>query len=164
MRKEGGYQLLLGKGGWSDVDEFNNQMNLAHYKEKKQIREEAIQHYLNAERLYQGDFLIENLYEDWCSLEREHLRNQYLHALTKILGYYEEQHHLTEAINTCYKILKVDPYQEDIFRRLMLYHFELGNRKEIRSAFELCRKNMEENLGIPLAHETKELYRRLSLS
>lgn len=164
MRKEGGYQLLLGKEGWSDVDEFNNQINLAHYKEKKQNSQEALQHYLNAENLYQGDFLMENLYDDWCFIEREYLRNQYLHALNKILDYHKEQHNLSEAINYCYKILKVDPYREDISRKLMQYHSELGNRREVRSVFEFCRKNIEDNLGLAVSYETKELYRKLSLS
>jgi len=164
MRKEGGYQLLLGKEGWSDVDEFNNQINLAHYKENKQNGEEAFQHYLKAEKLYQDDFLVENLYEDWCFIEREHLKNQYLYALTKILDYYEGQRNLTEAINYCYKILKADPYRENIFRRLMQYHYELGNRKEVKSVFELCKNNIENKLGVALSYETKEIYHKLSLS
>lgn len=164
MRKEGGYQLLLGKEGWSDVDEFNNQINLSKYKGKKQNSQEALQHYLNAENLYQGDFLAGNLYEDWCYIEREQLKNQYLHALTMILDYYEDQHNLTEAIHYCYKILKADPYRENIFRRLMQYHFELGNRKEVKSVFELCKNNIENDLGVALSFETREIYQKLSLS
>ena len=164
MRKEGGYQLLLGKEGWSDLDEFNNQINLAHYKEKKQNGEEAFQHYLKAERLYQDDFLVENLYEDWSYIEREQLKNQYVHALARILNHHEEQHNFAATINTCYKIIKVDPYQEDIFRKLMLYHFKLGNHKEVRSVFEFCRKNIENDLGAALSPETKEIYRKLSAS
>jgi len=162
MRKEGGYQLLLGKEGWSDVDEFNNQINLAQYKEKKHGSEEAFQHYLNAENLYQGDFLAENLYDDWCYFEREYLRNQYLHVLTRILDYHQDKNNLNEAIQYCYKILKVDPYHESTFRKLMQYHFQLGNRKEVKSVFELCRKNIENDLGITLSYETKEIYRKLS--
>jgi ATP/maltotriose-dependent transcriptional regulator MalT/DNA-binding SARP family transcriptional activator len=162
IRKEGGYQLLLGKEGWSDLDEFNNQINLAHYKEKKQNGEEAFQHYLKAERLYQDDFLVENLYEDWSYIEREQLKNQYVHALTRILNHHEEQHNFAATINTCYKIIKVDPYQEGIFRKLMLYHFKLGNHKEVRSVFEFCRKNIENDLGAALSPETKEIYRKLS--
>jgi ATP/maltotriose-dependent transcriptional regulator MalT/DNA-binding SARP family transcriptional activator len=164
LRKRDGYQLCLGKEGWSDVDEFNNQMNLAQYKEKKENSQEAFQHYLNAENLYRGDFLVENLYEDWCYIEREHLKNQYLHALDKILDYHKGQHNLSEAINYCFKILKVDPYREDISRKLMQYHSELGNRREVRSVFEFCLKNIEDNLGLAVSYETKELYRKLSLS
>lgn len=58
----------------------------------------------------------------------------------------------------------MDPYQEDIFKKLMRYHFKLGNQEEVRSAFEFCRKNIEDNLGVALSQETRELYRRLSLS
>ena len=163
LRKEGGYELSLGKEGWSDVDEFASEMNFARYKEKKQDNHDAFRHYLNAENLYQGDFMMENIYEDWYFIEREHLKIQYLHALTKILNYHEEQHNLTEAVHYCYKILKVEPYREDIFRKLMGYHFELGNRSEVRSIFELCRKNIEHDLGVALTNETKELYHRLSL-
>ncbi|OGP72870.1 MAG: hypothetical protein A2V86_00470 [Deltaproteobacteria bacterium RBG_16_49_23] len=164
LRKTDGYQLCLGKGGWNDVDEFNKQMNLAQSKEKKENSQEAFQHYINAENLYQGDFLVEALYEDWCYIDREHLKNQYLHALNKILDYHKGQHSLSEAMNYCYKILQVDPYREDISRKLMQYHSELGNRGEVRSVFEFCRKNIEDNLGVALAYETQELYRKLSLS
>ena len=163
LRKEGGYELSLGKEGWSDADEFVREMDFARYKEKKQDNHDALGHYLNAENLYQGDFMMENVYEDWYFIEREHLKIQYLHALTKILNYHEEQHNLTEAVHYCYKVLKVDPYREDIFRKLMGYHFELGNRSEVRSIFEWCRKNIEHDLGVGLTNETKELYHRLSL-
>jgi DNA-binding SARP family transcriptional activator/tetratricopeptide (TPR) repeat protein len=163
LRKEGGYELSLGKEGWSDVDEFVSEMNFARHKEKKQDNNDTLRHYLNAENLYQGDFMMENVYEDWYFVEREHLKIQYLHALTKIINYHEEQHNLTEAVHYCYKILKVDPYGEDIFRKLMGYHFELGNRSEVRSIFELCRKNIEHDLGVALTNETKELYHKLSL-
>ena len=164
LRTQQGYQLSLGREGWSDVDEFNNEMNLGGYKEKKQDHYESLRHYLNAENLYKDDFLVENLYEDWCFIEREHLKNQYLYALTKILDYYEGQRNLTEAINYCYKILKADPYRENIFRRLMQYHYELGNRKEVKSVFELCKNNIENKLGVALSYETKEIYHKLSLS
>jgi DNA-binding SARP family transcriptional activator len=161
VRKGDGFQLCLGREGWSDVDKFIDEMNLAGYKEKKEDQHEAARHYMNAEDLYKGDFLIENLYDDWCSFEREQFKNQYLHVLTKILNYYEQQHNYNEAIQYCYKILKVDPYSENIFRKLMQYYFELGYRKEVDSVFKLCQRNIEGDLEVSLSYETKELHRKL---
>ena len=70
LREGNSYRLCLGDRGFVDVDNFTQELKSA--KEEKDP-EKAISHYLNAESLYGGDFLEEDLYIEWCREERERL-------------------------------------------------------------------------------------------
>src|SRR3712207_8015831 len=63
----------------SDVDEFDT-----HYERGRRLHREegtlerAAAHYERAVSLYRGEYLVEDLYEDWTMVERERLSNAYI--------------------------------------------------------------------------------------
>jgi ATP/maltotriose-dependent transcriptional regulator MalT/DNA-binding SARP family transcriptional activator len=154
--------LELGKGGWTDVDEFLNQITLADYKEKMSLWGEALGHYENVVDLYKGDFLCEELYSDWCYMEREYLRDQFLASLTRKSECHEKLGNYTDAITTLYHILRIDRYREDAYRQLIRLCNTAGRKGEIIRVYDMCKKAIEEDLNLELSADTTELYAKIS--
>jgi len=154
--------LILGENGWSDVDEFLSQVKLAGYKEKKTLWSEALKHYEKIVDLYRGDFLSEDLYADWCAMEREYLKDHYTTSLMRMVHCYEQLGNLPDAIGTLYRVLKMDKYREDAYQKLMTLCACSGRKGEMIRAYTLCKKAIEEDLNMELSTDTADLYVRLS--
>lgn len=151
--------LELGKSGWTDVDEFLDQIKLAGYKEKRSLWAEALVHYEKIVELYKGDFLSEELYADWCYMEREYLKDKFLTSLMKMAECHERLRNFSEAISTLYHVLKVDIYREDAYQKLMMLCDKAGRKGEMIRAYNLCRKAIEEDLELELSSDTRDLMR-----
>ncbi len=162
IREGNKLKLSLGKSGWSDVDEFMNQVKLAGYKEKRNLWSEALKHYEKIVDLYRGDFLSEELYADWCAMERQYLKDQYVTSLMRMVHCYEQLGNPAEAIGALYRVLKMDKYREDAYQRLMALCASSGRKGEMTRAYGLCRKAIEEDLNMELSVDTRNLYARLS--
>jgi DNA-binding SARP family transcriptional activator len=152
--------LSLGKKGWSDVDELMSQVKLAGYKEKKDLWSEALKHYEKIQELYRGDFLSEELYADWCAMEREYLKDQYTTSLMRMVHCHEELGNLADAISILYRVLKADKYREDAYQKLMALCARSGRKGEMLRAYTLCKKAIEEDLNMELSSDTTALYAR----
>ncbi len=160
LAKSDGLCLSLGENGWADVDEFLSEIKLAELKGNNNPKD-ALEHYLKAERLYRGDYFVEDVYEDLFLIDREYYKNQYIKVLTKILDTYERQGNTFEAINYAYEILNLDRYSEEVYRKLMRFYAGMGKKKEVDTVYQICRKSIEEELGVNLSFETRELYERI---
>ena len=69
--------------------------------------------------LYQGDFLADDLYEDWPVTTREHLLLDYLDVLDRLSGLYFGQYPYGACVALCRLLVERDPCREDAHRRLM---------------------------------------------
>lgn len=152
--------LSLGKKGGSDVDELMRQVKLAGYKEKKGLWPEALKHYEKVLELYRGDFLLEELYADWCAMEREYLKDQYTTALMRMVRCHKEMGNIADAISSVYRVLKTDKYREDAYQELMALCARSGRKGEMVRAYTLCKKAIEEDLNMELSSDTTALYAR----
>jgi LuxR family maltose regulon positive regulatory protein len=111
----------------------------------------------DAASLYQGDYL-EDVYDEWCMLERERLRGRYLSALESLAGLYVAQRDLQQAIDVCQRLLAEDPYREATHRELMHCYFRLGDRVAAIRQYQTCAGVLREELGLSPAPETEDLY------
>jgi len=66
-----------------------------------------------------------------------------------------------EAINWSQKIIAADPCWEDAYRLAMRAYMAGGNRPLAIRAYEQCRRNLAEDLGIEPMAETSRLYQRI---
>jgi DNA-binding SARP family transcriptional activator len=157
-RDNDSYTIDVGKKDWVDIDNFIEELNLAKQQENL---EKSIAHYLNAESMYKGDFLEEDLYSDWCIEARENFRSEYLQLLREIIEYYDGQKDYKKCIEYVQKYLKIDKYAEDIYQLLMTYYANTGNKALVVKTFEKCNDIIENDLNCPISNETEALYQEL---
>jgi DNA-binding SARP family transcriptional activator/tetratricopeptide (TPR) repeat protein len=77
--------------------------------------------------LYRGD-LLESLYDEWIFAPRERYRNLYLTALTGLISEARRNRDFPRAIARAQQLLSVDPWREDVVRRLIAIRYESGDR------------------------------------
>ncbi len=77
--------------------------------------------------LYRGD-LLPQLYDEWLETARDQHRNTYLRCLSEAVSAARRKADFGHAIETARKILAVDPWREDIVRRIIAMRYESGDR------------------------------------
>jgi DNA-binding SARP family transcriptional activator/CheY-like chemotaxis protein len=144
-----------------DVDTFRSIWRKAQSTEHAHNLSAAVSQYERAAEIYKGDFLEDELYDDWLSLDRENLKEVYLVILDKISEnlIYHNKHH--KAIRVCENILEKDNCREDIYRRLMVCYYRIGQRDKSLRLFRKCSTVLKEELEVKLASSTIELYRKI---
>jgi LuxR family maltose regulon positive regulatory protein len=159
--KEGYYHLCPTVRVETDVDEFDAHSEQGRRLEKANRTEEAAAEYERAVELYRGDYLIENLYEDWTMVERERLSDAYVDMLGRLAVHYMESGRLQESIRACYKLLEKDRCHEDSYRLLMRYYASLGLRSRALRHYRLCKEVLEQEYGTAPSPETQALHRSI---
>jgi DNA-binding SARP family transcriptional activator len=147
---------------WLDFEEFEKHVQAGRRLEAVEQLAEAMAEYSIAEGLYQGDFLEEDLYEDWPSVQREYLWNLYLDIADRLSEYYVQQGQYTAAIALCQKILAKDNCYEDAYRRLMQCYLAQGQRPLAARQYQTCLQVLKEELDLMPSEETVALYRRIA--
>ncbi len=147
-----------------DVETFRKIWRKAQSIEHVKNLSAAVSEYERAARIYKGEFLEEEIYHTWSSLDRESLTEIYLVVLDKISKFYMSNRSLPEAILLCEKILGKDNCREDIYRRLMVCYEHSGQRDKALKIYLKCRKVLMQELEVRPTTATAELYRKIKES
>lgn len=149
--------FLPGESVVIDFEQFKMLLNLAAAAPDSETEETILG---KAMALYKGDF-CEDIFSDWCVIERERLSRLYLKILGQLMGNALVRQAYEEAL--CYgeTILKLDPLREEVHRALMLCHVNLGSFSEAARQFHLCAQILWEELHILPLPETVALFDRL---
>ncbi len=147
---------------WLDFQEFEKHVQAGRRLEIAEQPAAAMAEYSIAEGLYQGDFLEEDLYEDWATLLREHLRNLYLDIANRLSEHYIQQGEYAAVIALCQKILAKDNCYEEAYRRLMRCYLAQRQRHLAVRHYQTCVQALKEELDLPPSEETVALYRRIT--
>ncbi len=161
LLEEGYYRLCPDIRISTDVDEFD-----AHYEEGRRLErtgetEEATAAYERAIDLYRGDYLLEDLYEDWTMVERERLSNAYVDMLGRLGEHYLGSGRPQDGIRACYRVLEKDRCHEDSHRLLMRCYAGLGLRGRALRQYRLCERTLGQEYGMSPSPEIHALYERL---
>lgn len=159
--EEGCYRLCARVRVSSDVREFDDHCERGRRLEEAGREGEAVAEYEAAVALYRGDYLAEDLYEDWTMIERDRLTNSYVDALDRLADHHAENSRLREAARMCHRVLEKDPCHEHTHRRLMEYYVRLGLRGRALHQYRLCRRILEQTCEMEPSAETVSLYDRL---
>ncbi len=118
---------------------------------------EAISDYEQAVRIYKGDFLEDNIYDEWSYSERESIKEGYLHALDRLSEYYSSNGKYKLALHYCRKLLDKDRCREDIHQRMMRCLYRTGHRDLAVKQFRKCEAILINELDIIPGTKTLEL-------
>lgn len=144
-----------------DDEEFEKQWLRGQRHESEGDFTGAIAAYLTAESLYKGDYLEEDLYEDWTLMRREALKDTYLNILIKLATYSVQAADYENCIAFCRKILAKDSCCEEGYRHLMRSYSRLGQRNRAMQWYKVCEKTVTTELGVKSEPLTVSLHRRL---
>ncbi|HXV44337.1 MAG TPA: BTAD domain-containing putative transcriptional regulator [Anaerolineae bacterium] len=155
------YQLNPELKVWLDCAQFEWHAQAGQRLEAAGQWPAAAVEYNLAEELYRGDFLEEDLYEDWTALPRERRRNMYLDIADRLSEYYFQQGEHAAAITLCQKILAQDNCHEQAHRRLMECYQIQGQRRLAVRQYQLCVQTLKTELDVPPSVETQTLYEKI---
>lgn len=140
---------------WVDAEEFERLIQLGH------DQGDNLQHYEAARALYKGDFLPEDLYEDWAQERRETLKTAYGNLLQRLARLYVQHSAYDEALSCLHDLLGLDPANEDAYRDLMRLYTQLGQRHQALHLYQQLRKVLHHDLEVEPSAETDALYRAI---
>lgn len=147
LNQEAGYQL--------DIIEFEEWIHAGlHEKDTDQI----IKCLRRALEYYEGDYLPNRRYEDWCLGERERLQVLFLRGAERIAQGFVQTEEFEEAIYWCEQILAKDRTWEEAYRLLMFCYYHKNNRPQAIKWYRKCVAALEEELGVEPMQPTKQMY------
>ncbi|MFQ5773858.1 MAG: BTAD domain-containing putative transcriptional regulator [Kiloniellaceae bacterium] len=119
-----------------------------------------------AAALYRGEFLAHlrveaPAFEDWRVVARTRFQDLAMKCLSGLLEHQERAGQAGAAIGTADRALRIDPYREDIHRRLMALYAASGMRGSALAQYLTCREVLQRELRVAPEQETTELYRRI---
>jgi len=151
------YGLRPGADLWLDAEEFERLIAEGD-RRFDQDEEGAITLYRQALNLYQGEYLQECPYEEWCSEERERLLGLYLRTADRMGHILVERKLWEEALEICQCVLSHDPCWERAYRLMMVAYAQMGNRAQALRTYQRCVERLQDELQIKPAPDTIRLY------
>lgn len=142
---------------WSDAEAFEEAVQRGKDRTTAGDLDGAIHAYQQAEALYQGDYLRDDPFTEWSVATRERLREAHLAMLGDAARLHAENGSPNEAAAFCRKILRVEPWREEVYRRLMEYLVAAGRPNEALRAFEECRRALHAEVEAEPSAETTRL-------
>lgn len=153
--------LEPGGEGWVDTELFREYVAEAEQAEKSGDVEAYFTALHRAEELYRGDFLPEDLYEDWCSVERERLKEDHVNLIFNIAREHLNRGESDQTLDHLERALEIDPGREELYRMEMEIHGGAGNRAGIEKVYRRCVEHLREYYDVAPSPSTEKLYRKL---
>jgi LuxR family maltose regulon positive regulatory protein len=148
------YRLLLGPHDRWDAAEFLQQAEAAQCSRHDED-------FAAAAALYGGDYLPDDIYEDWTITLRERLSSMYERLLLAWGEALAARGACEQAIAVTEHLLRVAPTLEAAHRALMGYYAAAGWRDRAVQQYRRCARALRDELGIEPDPETTELYRHI---
>jgi DNA-binding SARP family transcriptional activator len=146
---------------WTDVNEFVDLWVKAQSVERSQGLGAAAIYYNQIASMYRDDFMFDELYEDWSTLERENLKEIFLVTLEKISENHYQLGNLAETITICKVILDKDNCREEIYCRLMKCYNGTGHRDKALRVYSQCAQCIRTELDAEPTSTTTELFKKI---
>ncbi len=148
----------LGEDVTLDADEFERCVRDAMAHEAAGQTGEASLAFGRAVALYGGDYLPDDVYEDWALMTRERLRDQYLYALERVAAEAMEAHNYMRAIDCAHRIVQLDPCREDIYCLLIRAHGAMGQLARARAWYGVAQRTMHAEVDRDVSTRTKRAW------
>ena len=158
--RDGDYQFNPEFSYRIDTEQFDQLIAEGEEARRERNFDRCIDCYEQAIRLYRGEFM-QGSYEPWVDEQRAYYREQYLRMLESLAGVSEKQQEWSHSMDLGQRILREDPFREDIHCLVMRAHAALGNRVAVKEQYETLRGLLQKELGVEPAMQTQKTYREL---
>lgn len=158
--RDGDYQFNPEFSYRIDTEQFDQLIADGEEARRERSFDRCIDCYEQAIRFYRGEFM-QGSYEPWVEEQRSYYREQYLRMLESLAGVSEKQQEWSRSMDLAQRILREDPFREDIHCLLMRAHAALGNRVAVKEQYETLRGLLQKELGVEPAMQTQKTYREL---
>src|SRR2546421_3318597 len=111
--------------------------------------------------LYKGDYLPEDVYEDWTLRRRDRLRRLYSWLLENAAELALANAQGQRACEYLQALLERNSADEQTHRQLMLVYARMGHRSDALNQYQLLRTALREELDAPPLPETTALFRSI---
>lgn len=159
--QDGSYRLNPSLALWVDTKDFERRVAAGQQLERAGQPAAAVREYEAAICLYQGDFLMDDPYEGWPVVTREHLRLVYLGVLDRLSHIYFSQSQYLACISLCQRILERDRCREDTHRRLMRCYSRQGQYPLALRQYQECVDALQAELDVGPDPATVEMAERI---
>ena len=159
-----GYRLNKDWEYWLDWQEFSRLYWKINYKIKNTedtYTDEIASQIKKALKLYRGDFLSGDKYENWTEINREQYREMYLDLLFTISHFLYKNDKNTRALDYLRKGIRRDPYREDFYlfaMRILKYENRLTEAVKLyNKCFEILKSDLDISPSKELQEEFNDL-------
>lgn len=107
-------------------------------------------------RRHTGEFLAGER-ADWVVEHREWLRATVLHSLRTLREHAARDGDHLGVLGACRQILELDPFAEDAYQSLMVWHACRGELGRVRGWYDLCASRLATRLGVAPSPRTEHV-------
>ncbi|GAC1463841.1 MAG: AAA family ATPase [Ktedonobacteraceae bacterium] len=143
---------------WVDAEEFEHLLKLADTTTDTGRVKTLLE---KAASLYQGSYLLEELYSEWAAQRRDALQRAWAGLLLKLAQVLVDQEEFVNAIETLDRLRSTDPSNETALQRLMILLTQLDRRGEALHAYRQHVSMLQRDYESDPLPETVELYEKL---
>jgi DNA-binding SARP family transcriptional activator len=118
----------------------------------------TLQAYQEALRLYTGDLVAEEHYEDWVIAHRDWLSGLRVTLLVELAGMQQQSGDLSAAIDTLQQAVASDPVHEEAQGLLMRLLVQTGRRHLALRHYQALRAALQRELHVEPAASLQALY------
>jgi DNA-binding SARP family transcriptional activator len=147
---------------WCDFMEFEQRWKAGKRCKAQNNVADAVIEFGIAESLYIGDFLEEDLYDEWPKMKREYLRVSYFELTDTLIEYHLSRSEITAASALCRNVLARDNFREQVHRFLIECYLAQGQRHLALQQYHLCTQILKDELELEPTHETLALLSRIT--
>jgi len=156
-----GYCFNIEGPCWVDTIEFLRHVDRGEERRRRGEHLQGVAAYEEAIRLYRGDFLESNRYEEWTLKPREQWQEHYVCALRQLADGYAHLGDYNRAATACREAFNLQPWRESVLRLLMEYHHMAGERSEALRVYHQGVQALRQQLDVEPSLQTLELKRKV---
>lgn len=144
-----------------DAEQFLMHLEKADRLRMQNEHQRCLEEYERAVEVYQGDFLTDDLYEEWIVAARDRLRMRYVKALRDLATTADDLGDGARAVAAYSRLFDADECNEEACRRLMAHYHTNAQRGAAIRTYERCQLALQRCLEISPDAETNRLYRNM---
>jgi LuxR family maltose regulon positive regulatory protein len=160
LYRDGDYQLNPEFSYCIDTDDFERLMADGESARRERDFTRCIDCYQQAIDLYRGEFM-QGSYDPWVEEQRVYYKEQYLRMMEALAAVAQKTEDWMRSLQLAQRILRDDPFREDIHCMIMRAHAALGNRVAVKEQYESLRGLLQKELGVEPAQQTQKAYQEL---